>query len=130
VAFATEVNGARRLVWGAFGNRVARTRLRTNADGIHANQGATMRLRTLPLIGLLLTLPVTALANDDDVSLDAVPPPVKATIQREVKGGQILDLDRDTKQGKVVYEVEFVDAGKNWEIHVAEDGKLLSRRPD
>jgi hypothetical protein len=88
-----------------------------------------MRLRTLPIITLLLALPGSALA-DDDVTLDSLPAPVKATVQREVKGGQILDLERDTKQGKVVFEVEFVEGGKNWEIHVAEDGKLLNKRPD
>ncbi len=90
-----------------------------------------MRLRTLPIIALLLASPAVALADDDDdVTLDSLPPPVKATVQREVKGGQILDLERDTKQGKVVFEVEFVEGGKYWEIHVAEDGKLLNRRPD
>jgi hypothetical protein len=89
-----------------------------------------MRFRTIPIFALLVALPGVALADDDDVTLNQLPPPVKATVQREIKGGQILDLERDTKQGKVVFEVEFVEGGKNWEIHVAEDGKLLNRRPD
>lgn len=88
-----------------------------------------MLLRTLPLIAALTILPGAALA-DEDVPLDSLPPAAKATVLREVKGGQILDVERDTKRGKVVFEVEFVEGGKNWEIHVAEDGTLLSRRPD
>lgn len=87
-----------------------------------------MRLRTLPLVALLLAAP--AAFAGQDVPFDALPPPVKATVQREVKNGQILDIERETKRGKVVYEVEFVDGGQEWEIHVAEDGTLLKRRPD
>ena len=113
----------------SFGKRLGQALLGRAPVPMLTRRGTPMRFRTLPIVTLLLALPGIALA-DDDVSFDSLPAPVKATVQREVKGGQILDLERDTKQGKVVYEVEFVDAGKNWEIHVAEDGKLLHRRQD
>lgn len=88
-----------------------------------------MLLRTLPLITALTILPGAALAGED-VPLESLPPAAKATVLREVKGGQILDLERDVERGKVIFEVEFVESGQKWEIKVAEDGTLLSRHPD
>lgn len=69
-------------------------------------------------------------AASNDVPFDALPAAVKATIQKEVKGGSILDIERDTKGGKPIFEVEFVDAGVEWELHVAPDGALLLRKQD
>jgi uncharacterized membrane protein YkoI len=37
---------------------------------------------------------------------------------------------RDHEQGKVIYEVEFISGGKEYELDIAEDGKLLERRLD
>jgi uncharacterized membrane protein YkoI len=47
-----------------------------------------------------------------------------------VKTGQILEIERDQKKGQPIYEIEFLDAGVKWEIHVAPDGKLLTRKED
>ena len=126
--FAGPVNAARRFVWEVFGGPLYRS---GDAVRMMSGKGAGMSiLRTVSLVTLLLGAPGAALADDDDVSFESLPSAVQTTVQREVKGGQILDIERDTKQGKVVFEVEFVDAGTYWELHVAEDGKLLSRRQD
>lgn len=70
-----------------------------------------------------------ALAGQD-VTIDQLPAPVRATVERETKGGQITDIERDSERGQTIYEVEFVLDGKEYELDIAEDGKLLERRLD
>jgi hypothetical protein len=94
----------------------------------------TLILSTLAagLLALGLTVaPGVASADDDrDMKLEELPAPVRSTVQREVKKGTITDIENDQENGNVVYEVEFIDAGKNWEIDIAPDGKLLKRHED
>lgn len=50
---------------------------------------------------------------------------------KHVADGTIEEIDRDVEGGKTVYEVEYRDAsGKEFELKVAEDGRLLANRPD
>jgi hypothetical protein len=81
-------------------------------------------------LGLTVAPGVASADNDRDMKLEELPAPVRATVQREVKKGTITDIESDQENGNVVYEVEFTDAGKNWEIDVAPDGKLLKRHED
>jgi uncharacterized membrane protein YkoI len=79
----------------------------------------------------LTVAPGVANADDDDtLKRTDLPAPVRTTVQREVKQGTITDIEKDQENGNVVYEVEFTDGGKNWEIDVAPDGKLLQRHVD
>lgn len=83
---------------------------------------------------------IPALANDDnnnkkddeDIKLDDVQGQAKAEIQKQVgKDGAIEDIEREHRNGKVVYEVEFRDkGGQQYEIIVSDAGKLLSKRRD
>jgi hypothetical protein len=92
--------------------------------------GKTGRYRT-PLaltIAIVLLLPRTAVA--DDVPLDQVPAAVRATIEREVGDGRIKEIDRDRRDGRRVYEVEFTRDDKDHEVLIAEDGTVLEREED
>jgi hypothetical protein len=70
----------------------------------------------------------------EDVTLEQVPGPVRATIEREVGGvdvkTRIKEIEREKKDGKRAYEVEFVRDGKTWEMHVAEDGSVVKMKKD
>lgn len=86
----------------------------------------------LPLIGLGVvgTLAFVAWAAQEDeeqVTLDQIPAAVKATILKESAGGKITEIERETKNGKTVYEAEFLLDGNEIEIKVAPDGTLLGR---
>jgi len=59
------------------------------------------------------------------VKLTDVPEPVRKTIQMEAKGREVADIDRETWNGRTVYEVEFAQTGRNAQIHVAEDGTIV-----
>jgi hypothetical protein len=88
-------------------------------------------LRAISLAAVL-TFATTALADDDDVALEALPAAVRATVDREVNGGQILEIERDhdRKNQRIVYEVEFLLEGVKYELDIAEDGTLVRRHRD
>lgn len=68
--------------------------------------------------------------KEEKVTIDQVPAAVKETLLKEAGGGAIKDIDKETEDGKVQYEVDVVIDGKNFEIVVAEDGKLVSKKLD
>ena len=61
------------------------------------------------------------------MTLDQVPAAVKATILKESAGGKITEIERETTNGKTIYEAEFILDGDEIEITIAPDGTLLGR---
>jgi uncharacterized membrane protein YkoI len=63
------------------------------------------------------------------MSLDQVPAPVKATAEKEAKGGTVGDITMEKdKKGRTYYEVEVhTNKGKDRYVHIADDGKVLKR---
>jgi len=57
--------------------------------------------------------------------LTALPPAVQKTVQSRAPNSEIADISRHEKDGRVYYEVEFTDKGKNPTIKVADDGTLI-----
>ena len=57
--------------------------------------------------------------------LSALPQAVQKTIQSKAPNVEITDISRHEDNGRVYYEVEFADKGKNPTIKVAEDGSLI-----
>ena len=72
----------------------------------------------------------SAVFAGDKVTMDQVPAPVRATIEKETKGATIKEIERETQKGAKVYEVEYVRDNKKYEVHVAEDGKVLKHKKD
>ncbi|MFH1748337.1 MAG: PepSY-like domain-containing protein [Planctomycetota bacterium] len=92
----------------------------------------TKRVLLLSVISLSVFGMVTlvAWANDGQeqkVTLDQVPAAVKATILKESAGGKITEIESETKDGKTVYEAEFMLNGQEIDIKIAQDGTLLGR---
>jgi uncharacterized membrane protein YkoI len=50
---------------------------------------------------------------------------VQQTARREAAGREIADIDRETWNGRTVYEVEFKQRGLNSRVYVGEDGTLV-----
>lgn len=55
----------------------------------------------------------------------ALPEAAQKTIQKEAPNAQIANISRHDDNGRIIYEVEFKDTGKNPTIKVAEDGTLV-----
>lgn len=85
---------------------------------------------SLGLAGCSCCQPKPKEENEVKMTIDQVPPQVKATLIKEAEGGKINAVDKETADGKVIYEVDVMIGGKNWEIKVSEDGKLVSKKLD
>ncbi len=67
---------------------------------------------------------------DVKVALAAVPPAVRATLEKEARGGKIGDVEKEIKKGKTVYSADVVIDGKEYDVAVGEDGALLQKELD
>lgn len=82
----------------------------------------------LGLIGMVTLVAGAGDQREERVTLDQVPPAVKATILKESTGGKITEIERETRNGQTVYEAEFLLNGREIEILLAADGTLLGRK--
>ena len=63
---------------------------------------------------------------EEQVAIDALPPPVRAELQGKAGRGKLLKVESRTKNGKVVaYEALVVTKGKKAEVRVSPDGRPL-----
>ena len=88
-----------------------------------------MRKFGVLVLAVSVVLPSAVFAGDK-VKIDQVPAPVRATIEKEAKGGNVKEIERETKGGVKMYEVEYVRDNKKYELHVGEDGKVLKHKSD
>jgi len=79
-------------------------------------------------IGAVATM--QAVNGEREVSIEEVPPAVKAAILAEAEGGTIGEIEVETQDGKTVYEAEAIIDGREIEIEVAADGTLLSKETE
>jgi hypothetical protein len=69
-----------------------------------------------------------AFARDEQkLTLDQVPAAVKATFDKEAKGGAIGEVTKEIGKGKALYEAHITRNGKDMYVHVREDGTVLKR---
>jgi hypothetical protein len=55
-----------------------------------------------------------------------LPQAVKNTLEQRVPTAEIADIDRMTRDGRVVYEITFIEPGRNPKMYIAEDGTMIS----
>lgn len=67
------------------------------------------------------------------IGIDQVPAPVKATILAQSSGATVQSIEKVDRGGQAVYEAHLNANGKNSELRVGDDGKVLpaeSKRDD
>lgn len=68
------------------------------------------------------------LAIEDEIALDALPPAVKATFEKQAGNGKLVKAESITRNGAVIgYEGHIKKGGKLTEIKASPDGKLMSK---
>jgi uncharacterized membrane protein YkoI len=65
-------------------------------------------------------------APTEKVSLSQIPSPARAVIEKLTAGGQIKSIDKETQDGKAIYDVEAKIGDKDVEYDIAEDGAILT----
>jgi hypothetical protein len=64
------------------------------------------------------------------MSINDIPAPVRQTLIDQAEGASITTVDQQLWHGKTVYEADAMIGGKNWEILVDPNGKLLKKGLD
>ena len=94
------------------------------------NTGEIGRSYTQGNAGNATAVPLMEWPGRSKVTIDQVPAAVKATILKEAGDHKITEIEKETKDGKTIYEAEWVADGKEIEIKVAEDGTLLGKETE
>ena len=68
------------------------------------------------------------LLTDEAVKLEDCPAPVQATIKAQVGSGKINLIEKILKDGVTYYEAEITKDGKDLEIFIALDGKVMETK--
>jgi uncharacterized membrane protein YkoI len=69
--------------------------------------------------------------TEETISMNALPAAVRTAAEKEVAGGKVVEVEKETEHGKVVYEVVYNDpSGTLMELEYAEDGTLLSKEKE
>ena len=80
----------------------------------------------LVLMSAIFSFAVPVIAEDDEeIELADVPQKVKDAAIAAVKGIKLTEASIEKEDGKTVYELEGTVDGKEYEIEVDEDGKVL-----
>jgi hypothetical protein len=92
-------------------------------------------LSGLGVAALAAAITLSVRADDKDehevkMKIDDVPAAVKATIVYEANGTIVKNVDKETDDGKTIYEADALIGKINYEIKVAEDGTLISKKID
>ncbi len=91
-------------------------------------------LSSLCVAGMTVAVTASVRAADEEnevtMKIDDVPAAVKTTITKEADGTAVTKVDKQTDGGKTVYEADAKIGNTNYEILVAEDGSLISKKVD
>jgi len=68
--------------------------------------------------------------TETKIKFAEAPAAVQAGLTREAGGVAIADVDKESDEGKDIYEADAMISGKNYEIKVATDGSLVSKKLD
>jgi uncharacterized membrane protein YkoI len=74
----------------------------------------------------IAALSIVVGANAEQVRFSELPSKAQKTINRNLNGGVVQEIDRKTEAGRTIYQVEVRREGKNRHLKVDADGKLLA----
>ncbi len=68
--------------------------------------------------------------NAQTITMDQLPAAVKAAAEKESAEAKIIEMKREWKDGKPIYNVTYNENGKQMEIEYTIYGTLLSKGPE
>jgi len=104
-------------VWKSVKSRFAMTRV----------LGRVVFVASNVIILAVSLVPALAQEGEKKVTIDEVPPEVKAAILKEVGDGKLVDIGEFTEGEKKLYEIEMVVEDKEFDVLFSSDGKVLKK---
>jgi len=68
--------------------------------------------------------------DETKIKFSEAPEAVQKTLTEQAGGARIDTVDKESKDGKTVYEADAMINGTNYEIVVGADGKLINKKVD
>jgi hypothetical protein len=68
--------------------------------------------------------------TETKIKFSEAPDAVQRTLTEQAGGAKIETVDKETKDGRTIYEADAVIGGTNYEILVGADGKLIDKKVD
>jgi hypothetical protein len=62
------------------------------------------------------------------VHIADLPPAVRSSLDRESAGGQVMEIEKELKNGKTIYSADVMLKGQTWEISFDESGKMIQKK--
>jgi uncharacterized membrane protein YkoI len=75
--------------------------------------------------GLVLLAAVRADEKTEKISPDKLPQKVMDAVKTRFPGAEITSVEKETTDGKVVYDIELKHKGRKYEMDIQEDGTIL-----
>ena len=63
--------------------------------------------------------------NAQEISMEQLPAAVKAAAEKETAGTEIIEVEKEMKDGAVIYAVTYKENGTEMEVEYSPDGTLL-----
>src|SRR5436305_9670938 len=79
-------------------------------------------------VAALVVLVAVAWADDTKdkkITLDKAPKAVQDAIKARFPKGEVTSIEKETEDGKVVYDIELKSEGRKYEMDIREDGTVL-----
>jgi uncharacterized membrane protein YkoI len=73
----------------------------------------------------LLALATVARADEQKISPDKLPKAVAEAVKNRFPNGKITSAEKETENGKVVYDIELKQKGRHYEMDIQEDGTIV-----
>jgi uncharacterized membrane protein YkoI len=81
----------------------------------------------LSVLVTLIVLATCSLADDKEkkVTLDKLPKAVRDAIKGRFPDAEVNSIEKETEDGKVVYDIELKEKGRKYEMDIQEDGTVI-----
>src|SRR5436190_23114099 len=57
--------------------------------------------------------------------LSDLPQPVKETLQKQVRSGEVADIDKQMLGDEIVYKISFTDPTNSPALYISQDGRIV-----
>jgi Putative beta-lactamase-inhibitor-like, PepSY-like len=77
------------------------------------------------LCAVVLALAALARADGEKLSLDKVPKSIMDAIKGRFPGADVLAVEKEKEDGKIMFDVELKHEGRKYEMDIKEDGTII-----
>ena len=84
-------------------------------------------MKNITCVAFLLTIGFASCSSTEfEIKESEVPPNVLTAFKAKYPSAQVKKWQAEKEDGKFVFEVDFIDGGKEKEVHISPDGSSIS----